>query len=262
MSHRALFTLIPTLLACQCSLMGAHYGYIEPLNGTIGICPKQSRVIREILVNEGDEVEAGQVLAVLEHSKEQAEYEVVKAEVEVARADLAITEDSLTRHEELYEQEVISEYQVTQSKLKRNRCLAAYNVALKELKLAEVGLEDFHIKAPVAGKLYKLQARIGERTTAGDAKSIIIGDQKLGARVWVNPEKVQNLESKEAVVIRLAHNESTQVTGRIVGRSQLLQRKNPAAPETDTEERFVELVVELDDDLEEAEIGALVTAHV
>jgi multidrug efflux pump subunit AcrA (membrane-fusion protein) len=64
-------------------------GIVEPWGGEVALSPDESGQIAEILVEEGQRVEAGQRLAVLEDSAQRAAVEVALADVNEAEAALA-----------------------------------------------------------------------------------------------------------------------------------------------------------------------------
>ena len=127
-------------------------GRIEPKNGLIQVAgpPRPAVVIGELLVEEGTEVEKGQVIAVL------VGIEVQRAELERLSAQLANAENELDRNRKLYDNGSISDSDWRALQLARDVAAANRQRAQAELDLSEV-------RAPLGGRVLQIHARPGER---------------------------------------------------------------------------------------------------
>ncbi|MGI9592521.1 MAG: HlyD family efflux transporter periplasmic adaptor subunit [Myxococcota bacterium] len=127
-------------------------GRLEPGDGVVEVTGPStgSAVVASLAVEEGDFVEAGQRLAILDG------YKVGRATVEQRRAELALIDQQLARLRSLRERSISSRAEVEDLEADRRVAGAAHDAALAELALEE-------IRAPIAGQVLEIHARPGER---------------------------------------------------------------------------------------------------
>ena len=151
--------------------------------------------VDRILVNEGDLIEAGQVLAVmdtreLEAQLSRAEADVASAQSRVAEvqaliaqreAELALAEEEFARAQQLAERGVTSQAVADQQEARQASMQAALNAATAQLQTAERSVEaaaalvrlyeaqiaDATLLAPVMGRVLYRLAQPGEVLGAG-----------------------------------------------------------------------------------------------
>jgi len=130
----------------------AALGRLEPKDGVIRIAgpSRPAVVIAGLLVDEGDRVEPGQVIATLDSLEEDA------ARVARLRAELDNAGAELERYERLHREGVAS---VSLRDTVRLRA----DVAKAELQAAQAALDRASVRAPVAGQILRIHARSGER---------------------------------------------------------------------------------------------------
>lgn len=132
--------------------------------------------LTEVLIEEGERVEAGQVLARLESTAQRAQFAEVQAQLAQARAQLGQFESELAqvqrdyvRQQELYERKLVSQQAVetarTQvealtSQLKTQQ--RSVDVVSAGLKSAQVQLDYTTVRAPFAGVVIAKAAQVGE----------------------------------------------------------------------------------------------------
>jgi multidrug efflux pump subunit AcrA (membrane-fusion protein) len=161
------------------------YGSVEPAGREVFVSPTVTRRVIQIFVREGDTVQQGDILCILENSVEMAQYHAALAKVESARTVRALSEDTLKRNKDLYENKVLSDYDYTQARLREEVDSVNFEVAVKEAKLAKAQLEQLTLKSPIDGKVYKFDVRLGESLTANDNTRIILGPKELWVRLYV-----------------------------------------------------------------------------
>lgn len=130
----------------------AALGRLEPEDGVRHVAGPSlmTVVVSRILVEEGDRVEEGQVIALLD------EIEIREAALAQAQAQLANAEAELRRNTKLHESAVISDSM-------RDALRLRVQVARAELHRAEAELERCRVRAPIAGQVLVVHARDGER---------------------------------------------------------------------------------------------------
>lgn len=120
---------------------------------------KTGGVIDRILVDEGDYVKKGQLLAKLNLTEIQSQVSQAKEGVEKARRDLQ-------RAENLYRDSVATLEQVQNARTQ-------LNVAEEQLEIAQFNLSYSEIRAPISGKVLKKLMNEGELTNPGNPVLVI-----------------------------------------------------------------------------------------
>lgn len=140
-----------TLAATGLRNVGA-LGRLEPRHGIIRVAgpPRSVAVIQELLVEEGDELRAGQPIAIL------AGIDLQRAEVERLQSELANAESEWKRNEDLFRKGVLADTQWEKIELARK-------VARANLERAKADFDLSTVRAPIDGRILEIHAREGER---------------------------------------------------------------------------------------------------
>ena len=199
-------------------------GYVEPRRKAT-VSAKITGKVTEVLVDEGMEVEEGQVLARLDDSDARRRYEAIRAEREVTRAaieelavNLADAERTLRRTRELHDDGVASIQDLDTANATVDALRAKLTVARTSLQAAEAqlavaaqDLENYTVRAPFAGIAVSKDAQPGEMVSPVSAGggftrtgiSTIVDMNSLEIEVDVNEShiaKVQPGQAAEAVL--------------------------------------------------------------
>jgi cobalt-zinc-cadmium efflux system membrane fusion protein len=158
------------------------------------VSPRVSGIVRQVNAAEGDEVEAGEVLAVLE-SRALAD---AKAEYLSARERLALAEASFNREQRLWERQISAEQDFLDARqaleearitLRRaSQQLEALGVDAQERRdiaaSPEASLTRYGLVAPITGTVIERHAVLGETLESqGEQPAFIIADTST---VWIN----------------------------------------------------------------------------
>ena len=127
-------------------------GRLEPRDGIRRVAgpSRPAAVIAKMLVEEGDQVRAGQPLAILDTQAEDA------ARVARATAELANAARDLARLEPLVRDGMVSVAARDEKQLR-------VDIARADLLVAQAAVDKDTVHAPVAGQIIALHARAGER---------------------------------------------------------------------------------------------------
>jgi HlyD family secretion protein len=130
----------------------AALGRLEPKDGVRRIAGPATPVVvvEKLIVDKGDRVRAGDVIAVLEGAA------IREAALARARAREATARAELKRNAELHAENVISDSTADALKLRMD-------VAQADLRGAEVELERTRVRSPIDGQVIDVHARDGER---------------------------------------------------------------------------------------------------
>ena len=140
------------------------------------VSAKVTGKVREILIEEGQHVEAGQVMATLDPVDADAQRDLAAAQVAASRsqaggveAQLREAEANARRLDQLVRQQLVSRAQYDQAIAERDALRAQLatarrntQVARDQLDIAELGLDNTVVRAPFAGVVIAKAAQPGE----------------------------------------------------------------------------------------------------
>lgn len=178
------------------------------------VVAKVGGVVEEILVEEGDVVRAGQVLAKLDDEK-------ISVELAQARANLNRLESNYRRNEDLHAKQLVSTEVFQQSKYEYEQQQAAY-------ELAELNLKYASIRTPIGGVVAERLIKVGNMIVPNEAVFHVTGLNPLIAVLHVPEGQLQRLRRGLAAQLTVDAVEEEVFTGRI-------KRMSPVVdPETGT----------------------------
>jgi HlyD family secretion protein len=237
-----LFQLAALLLACSAQATAPQEGTItalgrlEPKDGVLRVSGPSLPVvvIAELRVQEGDSVEQGQILAVLDS------HALRKARVDQALAELDNAERELNRSRKLYAGKAASDAARDEAELR-------VKVSRAQLAAARAELDLSLVRAPIDGQVLAIHARAGERLGAeGIVELGRTGEMYAVAEVYeTDISRVR--EGQQATITSPALPQP--LTGRVervglqVGKMDVID----ADPVAKTDARVVEVKIRLDE---------------
>lgn len=151
----------------------------------VGVAGEGGQITR-VLVDAGDWVGQGQVLAVIDQSVQAQQIQSARANIEVARADLALAQSELDRALQLVARGFISQADIDRKTATRNAARARVNVAQAQLGELQARSGRLAIRAPSAGLILERNAEAGQVVSAGSPALFRIaagGEMEMNARV-------------------------------------------------------------------------------
>jgi RND family efflux transporter MFP subunit len=124
------------------------------------------RVI-ELRVDEGDPVQEGDVIAILDSEDRAAQVRQAEAAVEEARATLADAEREAARQTKLFEQNLSSEAVRDAALTRRDVAAAKVNTATAALEAARAMLAYAVVRSPIQGVVIEKMIEVGEMVAPG-----------------------------------------------------------------------------------------------
>jgi HlyD family secretion protein len=210
-------------------------GRIEPHNGIIRLAgPSELAVVSELLVEEGDRTQAGQVLARLDT------YAIRAAELERVQVALDHARRVLSRQQALKQSSFQSEAALDEAQ-------RDVEVLEAELVAAKAQIDRTVIRAPVAGEVLAIHARAGERI--GEEGLLELGETD---RMYVVAEVYETdigmiREGQPAQATSPALDEAVtgavERIGKLIGKNDVLDLD----PVARMDSRVVEVFILLDD---------------
>ena len=143
-------------------------GYSAAISGvqTVEIRPQVSGMITDILIEEGESVRKGQVLFVIDQTPYKAAYEIAIANVKSAEAALSTAQLILESNKKLYEQDVVSEFDLMTAQNDLTEAEARLALCKAEEVNASNNLSYTEVRSPVNGVASMIPYRVGRRDHA------------------------------------------------------------------------------------------------
>ena len=208
-------------------------GRIFPVT-EVKINSQVSARIERLAVREGQQVERGQVLVVLDRTLYQARVEGAeaaltsqRASAEASRATLRQAEDSLSEQKALAEQNLTSDRMLRDAQNSYDAAHARYNAALAQVSSAEAVLEQAredlsrtNIKAPMPGTITALVVEEGEMVLGtqmmmGTQLMAVSDLSRMEVEVDVDETDVVSVEVGQEAEVEVDALPDTLLTGRV-----------------------------------------------
>jgi membrane fusion protein (multidrug efflux system) len=151
------------------------------------VMAKQGGVIEQVLVEEGERVKAGQVLARLETER-------LRLEVARAKATLDQLEQDFRRNESVFERKLVSREVYERAKFELEGARAAYD-------LARLALEEAEIKAPFDGVISLRHIKVGNTIQPGSPAFRVTRMDQLEAQIFVPERDIHKLAAKQPATL-------------------------------------------------------------
>lgn len=151
------------------------------LRGTVAARPNEDAVvsaavsgrIASVRVTEGDPVEKGGLLAVVDNPSLASDKDKAAASVASAQAALDNAQQALERAKRLFDQGIAARRAVQDAEARTASATAELTAARAEQRLASEQLARAQVRAPMAGKVVKLLRRTGELVDGTPATPVV-----------------------------------------------------------------------------------------
>lgn len=182
--------------------------------------------VRRVLVQPGDWVRAGQVLAVIEQSVQTQQIRSLAAQVEVNRADAKLAQAQLDRAKALVARGFISQADIDQRTATRDAANARVNVAIAQLSEQRARTGRLDIRAPAAGLVLTRNVEPGQIVAPGSGLLFRMargGEMEMLAQV--SESDLARLRPGNSATVTPVGG-TTQFTGRIWQISPVVDAQN------------------------------------
>jgi membrane fusion protein, multidrug efflux system len=151
------------------------------------VVAKTAGIVEQVLVEQGDTVAAGQVLARLETER-------LRLEVDRARANLDKLQSEFVRNESVYRRNLISREAFERAKFELDAARAAYD-------LVKLTLTESEIRAPIEGVVSQRDIKIGNTVAVHAPLFRITKLNRLEAQLHVPERDLHKLKNDQPAVI-------------------------------------------------------------
>ena len=150
-------------------------GYSAAISGvqTVEIRPQISGMITEILIEEGESVRKGQVLFVIDQTPYKAAHEIAVANVKSAEAALSTAQLILESNKNLYEQDVVSEFDLMTAQNDLTEAEARLALCRAEEVNASNNLSYTEVRSPVNGVASMIPYRVGALVNSNISQPLV-----------------------------------------------------------------------------------------
>lgn len=165
----------------------------------------QPGVVRQVLVEVGDKVRRGQLLATLDPAPSQAQLGAAQAEIQRLQAGLDEARRKHQRLQAAHQRQAAGEAEWTAAQAELSMAQAALAAAQAQAEGARWNRAQAELRAPMDGVIGLRQLEIGQAVGAGLAVLSIDG---AGRELWaLLPVQVGELRPGQAARLRTAHGE-------------------------------------------------------
>ena len=150
-------------------------GYSAAISGvqTVEIRPQVSGMITEILIEEGESVRKGQVLFIIDQTPYKAAYEIAAANVKSAEAALSTAELVYQSNKDLFEQDVVSEFDLMTAQNNLTDAEARLALCKAEEVNASNNLSYTEVRSPVNGVASMIPYRVGALVSSSITQPLV-----------------------------------------------------------------------------------------
>lgn len=184
--------------------------------------PQVSGTIMKVNYEDGQYVERGDVVLVIDPSPYQAEVNQAKADLKTARTDSEFAQQQYVRAANLIETNAISKRIYDERKSAADMAEAEILSAQAKLKRANIDLDRAYVKAPISGRLGRIEITKGNLVESGANAPIltsIVSEDYIYADFEVDEQtylqyirrNAKNKEAEAKVPVRLQLNQDHMV---------------------------------------------------
>lgn len=191
--EQAVAVTVAVVAPRQAHLWDDFSGRLEAVD-RIELRPRVAGAILETNFSEGALVKAGDVLFKIDPAPYAAEVDKAKAQLEAARARVVFTTSELERGAQLVGNAVVTRRDYDQRENANREAIANVKAAEATLQTATLNLDYTEVRAPVDGRVGKIEVTKGNLVAAGTASPV------LTSLVSVNPIYASFDADEEAVL--------------------------------------------------------------
>lgn len=240
-------------------------GKVDVEGGIISVAARRGGIIKDVLVQEGDRVVAGQILARQEDdearlSVQSARATVAQAESQLAsiRVDIATAQREYGRLEKLVATNFVAGARMDQARdaiasaqARLGSQAAAVQTARAQLAQAQYNQELTIIRAPTAGRIARRYANPGAGASTLNVSAMfdLEPDAPRIARAEIVESDIPNITNGQAVEITPEGDPTKVYIGSVLRRAAVFGARKLASddPSQRSDERVVEVVVSAGD---------------
>jgi len=213
--------------------------------GEVRVSAERGGRLVRLLVQEGDTVREGQLLAEIESGELRAALAEARGRVSEAESEVRLAELSQKRRRQLLEERIVSAHDADEADRDLDRARARRETARAEAERYQAQLRKSRIAAPLSGTVTARQADAGETVETGDAVVTVADLERLRVDAEADEADAGALAVGAAVAITADGYPGKAWKGRVeeVADSVTLRRLKPQDPSRPTDTRILAVKV-------------------
>ncbi len=227
------------------------YGTIQAQD-VVSITPQVSDRVTEILVDLGDEVTQGQLMARIRDVSVRDEVEQAEAQIRQSRTTLERDSTQFVRQQKLFESDLSSQSEYDEARANYLNSRAQYESARAALTQSRENLDNTEIRSPVDGVVLERMISVGDVATTGQPVFEVANLVGYETRVFLPRQDWQEVQVGHEVSFSLS-SRSGEVAEGFVSRK---------SPRLNAETGLGEVVISLTDAESPISQGVLVQARI
>ncbi|WP_394221365.1 efflux RND transporter periplasmic adaptor subunit [Alteromonas gracilis] len=190
----------------------------------VALRPRVSGYIDFVAFKEGEYVEQGQTLFLIDNRTFKAEVARLTAQLDEAKSRLELAEQNYKRANKLRKTQAVSEETLDARLAEKNQALASFNQTQAALEVARLNRGFARVEAPISGRISRANITEGNFVTAGQTElTRIVSTERLYAYFDIDEQTYLNYVSSskatsvndKPVALRLANESDYQHWGQI-----------------------------------------------
>lgn len=188
------------------------------------IRPQISGRITDIRFEDGQDVQKGDVLIVIDPRPYEAALDQAKSALTMAKTQAEHAEKEFQRAQKLIGTEAISQSLLDDRTNNRETAVAAVKGAQALVETAKINLDYAYVKAPISGKTSRAEITVGNLVQAGNSAPLltsIVSDEKvyvdfeIDEKTYMDSAKTENLEGNSNIPVQIKLSEDKIIDGFI-----------------------------------------------
>ena len=237
MKSRTLIGLLTVLVVCGCgkkkeevlqpvkvktetvgvsgAVGGESYtGTIEEMNG-VALSFTVGGTLKQLLVDEGQMVSKGQLIAVTDGQNQRNSLEMSQANVQTARSAYGQALDAYNRMKMIHDKGSLSEIKWVEAQSNLEKAKSQLEAAQAQSRIAGKSVGDTRIYAPFSGYISKKNVEIGQTVSPGLPVVNLVRIDNVKVKISVPETEISNIPNGSTVKVRVDALGNRFFTGRI-----------------------------------------------
>jgi RND family efflux transporter MFP subunit len=193
---------------------------------------KVGGTVKRLLVNVGDEIRAGQLIAVLDATDYSLQLDQTRSARTQAEVQMQNARSTYERVSKLYETGSVSVNDYELAKTAYESARAGLNSARKQVQLAEQRVNYTRLRAPISGHVAKVNTEINENVSPGFSIITLTSGSDIEVTVGMPESFITMVKEGDTVTVRFSTMETESFPGIVTEVSYIAGAASTTYPVT------------------------------